>query len=447
MPYYTEYYANGVVQSSFRNLASPSANADGSCVVGSSRITTHRSRRREAYHVVEVSDLKADPYAHFLASTSKRKYSARLRERGLPDQAMPDNGHSFDLVKHVYSAPRVSASDLAGNRVISGPMGLTSTSAKIVPDETKLPVVNLQAYAQSAYSRVAPSSVEFDAAQFLGELREGLPSLIPDVLKKTSASFLKRGSSDYLALEFGWKPFISDLQNMGRALAGATQQFAKQGEPVHRRHEIPAQLTSTTNRYPSVGMSVLGGRYMGLLPSSGPIWNDNVGQTARNVATCAVDELITTSNRRWFEGSFSSFLPLGFDPSDYLSKLDVLVNTKITPETLWNLSPWSWLVDWQLRIGDSISANMAAANDLLIMHYGYAMEHTTYNVMCSFAKTSDSGSYMASRGMPSKGVVFSGLSRKRRIRAHPYGFQVASGSSLTAGQWSILSALGLQKGR
>jgi hypothetical protein len=144
---------------------------------------------------------------------------------------------------------------------------------------------------------------------------------------------------------------------------------------------------------------------------------------------------------RWFEGLFTSFYPLGFDPSNYFEKLNILVNTKVTPEVLWNLTPWTWLVDWTLRVGDSIRANQLRANDLLIMHYGYAMETSIYTTESSFSNPTNSGI----TNFPSQMGMRVTTTRKRRIRANPYGFGIGGAGALSAPQLAILGALGLTK--
>lgn len=144
-------------------------------------------------------------------------------------------------------------------------------------------------------------------------------------------------------------------------------------------------------------------------------------------------------------------MPLGFDPSDYLSRLNQLVNIKLTPEVLWELAPWSWLIDWNLRIGDTIAANELAANDLLVMHYGYAMEKTTMRdllVLDTSANPSSlpPGTYgSAWQNLPKSYSYVATTEYKRRLRANPFGFRTGGTSALSVGQLSILGALGLTR--
>lgn len=150
-------------------------------------------------------------------------------------------------------------------------------------------------------------------------------------------------------------------------------------------------------------------------------------------------------SRRWFEGEFSFFFPLGFDPESYLERANVLFKMELTPRTLWELAPWSWMIDWFLHIEDSIASNEIAANDHLIMHYGYAMETTSYKTEISWRRTS--GSSNGFSNVPSFGKLINETVHKRRIRANPYGFQVNPTGSLTGSQLNILGALGLSKAR
>jgi hypothetical protein len=174
-------------------------------------------------------------------------------------------------------------------------------------------------------------------------------------------------------------------------------------------------------------------------------WGSTVA-TSTTGGTASYNLVKTSTSKRWFEGEFSLFYPLKFDPESYLSRLDVLVNTKLTPRTLWELAPWSWLVDWNLRIGDTIKANELAANDNLIMHYGYAMEKTVYTTGLSWHQTSSPNvSGRIWNNFPNRGGYFATTTYKRRLRANPYGFQAGGQSALTGHQLGILGALGLTK--
>jgi hypothetical protein len=405
----------------------------------------------------EVPDITADPYAYFLDSTSQKKYHDRLNERGLQPEGDPDRGHAFELKRHTIAGKlhSVEYQDLWfgtsaqwTNAFIWPRPNSASNLNDVHSGDIIIPAPyiesGLDAFAQQAYSRVAPSSVIFDAATFLGELREGLPRLTSDFLKRNIGSFKGLGS-DYLNVEFGWKPFIRDIQNAAKALLGATNVLASQGKRVHRTYGLPATSHADATSFSGTN-TIMAGKYRGILGYSDPEWGTSDLSSQTGYGSSAATHAKTRSSKRWFEGEFSTFYPLGFDPNDFFQRLNALIDVKIDPETLWELAPWSWLVDWNLRIGDSIAANQMAANDLLIMHYGYAMETAVYTTEVSWRLTgSPNGTYHAWSGGPLGGRYFASTTYKRRLRANPYGFKVGGQSSLTGGQAAILGALGLTK--
>jgi hypothetical protein len=115
---------------------------------------------------------------------------------------------------------------------------------------------------------------------------------------------------------------------------------------------------------------------------------------------------------------------LGLDPS---------------PDTVWNLAPWSWAADWFTNAGDVVSNLSDFASGGLVMAYGYMMEHSS--VTDSY-RLADHTGLIPMMGKPrSLDVV---TETKLRIRANPFGFGVAW-DGLSPFQLSILAALGLSR--
>jgi hypothetical protein len=270
----------------------------------------------------------------------------------------------------------------------------------------------------------------FDAAQFFGELREGLPGIVPSLLKG-KISFFKDLGSDYLNVEFGWKPFISDLQNAAKALLEAQQSISQPYGPVHRYREVELPLSSSTE-----------GRVLSSIGFGGNIpWIASMKDVQRVYPSYGMAEgyetfrrtVTTTVERRsWFESNFFLLPKIGYDPTSYISRLDSLVNAKLTPAVLWELAPWSWLVDWGLRIGDALETAERLADDRVHAQYAYGMQHTKVRQL------HDVESIMSAASLHE---------RKERVRANPYGFKVGGFAGLNTWQQSILLALGLTKTR
>jgi len=465
MPYYQEW--RGTDSHGVRVFKVGSTGAITSTsypvVKESSKALTYRSNP-SAREIIsnEIPDFQADPYAYFLRNIAERDYAARLSERHLPSKGSPDRGHAFDLSKHTYYGPLVTASNtdtyygnvesLVNARAYMSPVG-TNRLDHIHDGTLVTPATykgsGLDVFAQQAYAKVAPTSVQFDAAAFLGELHEGLPKLSFAMLKDMS-KFYKGLGSDYLNVQFGWKPFIKDLQNAAKSLNSATQMLANNGKRVHRKLGLPPVLkgdeytgNGTYNIHLGEGGFLNDRTVLNKLgyPNGGP------GIRDQQAGACQLDYLKSSSVYRWFEGEFSLFYPLDFNPDDFTSRLNQLINLKMTPAVLWELTPWSWLVDWFLRIQDTIVANQKAANDLLVMHYGYAMETTSYKTVASYRDAQLGDSFTKWTGLPLKGQLSSETVYKKRLRANPFGFKAGGEAALTEGQLAILGALGASKTR
>ncbi len=473
MPYYNEQRGRGVIHSMVDDTPYI-------IVPETSKAMTYRSRpHADSLTSSEVLDVTADPYAYFLETTSERKYQARLAERGLPSRGAPDRGHSFELSKHIVRLPQHSTTFTSTSS--SGPPTVrVHKNACVLPGvpsgQYYDPLWNvhqgglsvpapykgsgLDQFAQQAYNKLAPTSVEFDAAQFLGELREGLPKFSSEAIKSTirdmkiSRNSVASAGSDYLNSAFGWKPFISDLQNAAKALYDATQMLANQGKRVHRSLSLPPTTSAGEVFLRGSALNLQHGGLNGLLDSKGyqALGGPMTGSYSAQIGKADLDYMKVSSSRRWFEGEFTSFFPLGFDPSNFFDRFNQLVKVNPTPSTLWQLAPWSWLVDWFLHVEDTIAANEKVANDLLVMHYGYAMETTVYKtaVTWSNAQTLNynySGGYYSrwSESLPAAGQAYAETVYKKRLRANPYGFRIGGSQSLTGGQIAILGALGLTR--
>jgi len=399
---------------------------------------------------VEITDVSVDPYAYFLNQESKRKYHARLSERGLLPLGRPDNGHPFESVKRTQVGDRFDLV-LPGNISLNGYNLYARDNGSL--DSTHLGGIEknfpsldrtfLNTWAQQAYSRAAPTDVVFDAAQFLGELREGLPRISAELMKDTS-SVLRGLGGQYLNVQFGWKPFVSDILNAATALAHATQQLRRNGGRVHRRYEaLPITRAGEYNNTSSGNVALVGAQFAQSPGTFVTPFGSRIGTPSFSSEYSRATLTKSARVERWFEGEFTSFFPLGFNPDSFMDRFNVLVNTKLTPEVLWELAPWSWLVDWNLAIGSTIKANQKAANDLLVMHYGYAMERITYVTSSSiFGPIGSSAQYL-----PQKANMYQKIVSKRRIRANPYGFRVTADTSFSIDQLAILGALGLTKAK
>ncbi|DAD51610.1 maturation protein [ssRNA phage Gerhypos.4_44] len=443
MPYYKEGKVNEWLMSRWINGTTQTIQSP--FIKSMVEMTSYRSSGPKMPYSEFVPDHLADPYAYFLNTNRDRKFDQALKARGLESWILPeDSGHSLYLRKREFIGTPYSGFLTRSGQTIGiengvlYPLGYTGALwDDLVPADYK----NV---AQQLYVSAAPKSEMFDLANFLGELREGLPHVVSSLMRDKANVFRGLGS-DYLNVQFGWIPFVNDLINAGLALKTATEALINPSRIVRRHRQRKPLLTSSEVTATSARMKTLyvtPARWMASQIGfpftgdwSGLSFGNNLGGS-HYVGT-------VTKVERWFDGEFVQLPKVGFDPDDYFSRLDQLINLKLTPEVLWNLAPWSWLVDWHLRIGDSIASNLLVADDRVHSVYAYAMQRTTKSEFLSSKGITPASGYSYSGPSDWGAVLRTGI--KQRVRANPYGFTAGGADALNNSQIAILAALGLTK--
>lgn len=351
-----------------------------------------------------------------------------------------DRGHEFTLTKTSTELNAGSAyvlSKIDGKPVFyRGPLWPilrpTGVGGATHPTVDLLSTAQRTTFGQRAILNCAPTAPQASAATFIGELFAGLPQMIGSGLWRSNLKDYREVGSEYLNVQFGWIPFLNDLKKIATNLRKATRILRQlqrdNGRVVRRRFAFPTELSTAyssftaTNGSPFIGVSPL---YLG-----GPSPQIHINtRTERSI---------------WFSGAFSYHIPTDSNVFAKLERFDAMANvlfgSRVTPEVVWNLAPWSWLVDWKMSIGEALGLASRFSEDGLVIRYGYLMVHTKSDSMYSsnpFVNTI-SGQAIAAQ--------FSTLrsERKERFATTPYGFGVDMGS-LSDSQWAILAALGMTK--
>lgn len=250
-----------------------------------------------------------------------------------------------------------------------------------------------------------------------------------------SHRLLKDVSDNYLNYVFGWVPIINDTidlaANTVRLEKRLRQLYRDNGKAVRRSGPVGSTTTSVsvTNSYNS------GGGYCFPPVVEGPF--DPKGQHK------AITETTTTSFR--FSGRFRYYIQfpkrnLGFLEvgSRYDYQLNrILFGGEITPQTLYEIMPWSWLIDWVAPLGDVIGNVVNDPIDNLTADYafitGKQVSTKTYNVRGQGKEISP---YDTTATLTQEVI--------QRRGASPYGFGLLW-SDFSLKQLSILAALGYQK--
>jgi hypothetical protein len=289
-----------------------------------------------------------------------------------------------------------------------------------------------------AISKVSPSNPVADLSTLLGEtVKEGIPALLGATLKKW------RGMNDherrrsigheYLNYEFGWKPLVNDLRKVSKAIRDRDAIWAQYerdaGKLVRRRYAFPDVTTESTIQ--------IGNDWTPWYSPSGGTLEDpfrnNKGVVYRH------DKV---TKRRWFSGAFVYYLPVTVHGRGSVAKHVIqakkVLGLSLTPDTIWNLAPWSWAIDWFSDTGDIVNNWSNWAIDGQVLKYGYIMEHTVSERTYIFG--GETG--FRTPTLPAPCTLVS--ETKIRRQATPYGFGLDLGK-LSLRQQALITALGLAR--
>jgi hypothetical protein len=284
---------------------------------------------------------------------------------------------------------------------------------------------DLDAMGTQAISATIPTNPIGGLAVTLGELRrEGIPSLVGALTWKDRTFRAKQAGSEYLNVQFGWLPLVDEILTMADTVKRSdeiTRQYeAEEGKLLHRAYTFPSTSstsTTVTSAYPTPAWVV-------------GFWNSQGTKTT----------VTTEKVESWFEGAYTYTLPPRGSFARSAAIANKLYGTRLTPDVVWNLTPWSWAVDWFSNVGTVVSNQTAFANDGLVMPYGYIMRRRTVT-----RTVTNSGSRMRrDNQVVNCRQTFTTTVKQRRM-ATPYGFGLDP-LGFTGRQWSILAALGLSKG-
>ena len=294
----------------------------------------------------------------------------------------------------------------------------------------------------NAISYLAPINPASNLGTGLAEtFREGVPSLPGIQLWQSKTKFLKGLGSEYLNYQFGWAPLHSEVKevvNAARAHRELLQQYHRgEGSDTHRTFEYP--IERSVKALPKTTGVVT------TQPNPG-VFNE---QATRQV-------FLVRETKKWFEGCFTYGLPSSTDSwrkaLGFGSDADQLFGLALTPDILWELTPWSWAVDWFSNAGEVINnvTNFGLAG--LVLRYGYIMEESIEDVYAEGSGwTFENVDSYSAKGGFKRSQKPSGQWRrgyktvtKRRYPASPFGFSIGW-EGLSPTQLAITAALGITR--
>lgn len=301
---------------------------------------------------------------------------------------------------------------------------------------------------KSVYSAIKQQQQHFSGGTFLGEFREALhmikrpASALRDGISKYNGILTKRmngaisrgqsrkqrkkalldaASGSWLEASFGWLPLLSDIKGIAETAARFQYDF--------RHSEVRGfGIDRKVATYPNEDLHIA--NYLNGHVIQRDEWNQIV------VYRCGVSFANTSDF-----GSIGRLAELsGFNLSDFAP-------------TVWELTPWSFLVDYFTNVGDVISA-YSTGNSAVKWTNKSDVLRTTRTVMC-VASLDDMKRQLGSSiskivGFNSGGFGSSKVVRKDVIRSQPSSLPMPTlefslpGSSF---KWANVVALGIQNHR
>jgi len=215
------------------------------------------------------------------------------------------------------------------------------------------------------------------------------------------------------------------------------QLVRKNGKSINRKATLEDETTTdfSTDSYPGAWHWIPGAFYL-----------------TGNSGSSTLSAQRTTKTKVWYSANYRYYIPdIGSSQWDLRARL-ALFGALPTPELLWEVLPWSWLIDWFSNVGDVISNMSPNAVDNLVQNYHYTMKHVTTTTVLT------STSHQVGVDFREYGTWYwptldvecrSALTEESKVRdgtGNPFGVNVTL-SSLTLYQGSILAALGISRSR
>lgn len=287
----------------------------------------------------------------------------------------------------------------------------------------------------TGWNKAKPDISQAESLVFAGEGPE-----IPTMLKSTAKNFHhiwkdsgghRRNfgprdlADNWLNLNFGWVPFLSDINklyeltvNFDKALKQLRRdnrqwKYARRTVRKDSNFDIPFEQQGSVGHSPALVSS---------------FYNSPNGYSRL--------ERRDTLNV-WFVGRFRYYMPeLKVEGPASMWEMATLYGLKPSPTAIWELTPWSWLIDWWTNFGRITDNLWSVINEGVCSKYAYVMSHRKQQVTGEF--------FTNLKDTPVSSVAYATSEQKVRAPADPFGFGL-NANDFSNRQWSILSALGMSK--
>jgi len=295
--------------------------------------------------------------------------------------------------------------------------GISAGRFPAIPTALGTDKLALWSLGSTAIAKSLPDVPEFSLFRFVGELREGLPKIPLKTLANEKK--LRNAGGEYLNYQFGIAPLISDLQKFLEAVQHPKLRAAvkRQLFEEHRVRKTIDKGTETSTR----ALTSTETNSLSLLNASGIKGTLTTRSSFEIWSSCSFAYHQVNMLDRLLDELDNATLGLGVTP---------------TAIDIWNLVPWSWLVDWFTNFNHVITNLSYLGRDGLYLQRGYIMGH--------FIDEEITHQERVQCGTPITSTGVRTFDRKYRVHASPFGFGI-TWKDFSPFQLAILGSLGVSR--
>jgi hypothetical protein len=258
------------------------------------------------------------------------------------------------------------------------------------------------------------------------------------------------GADEFLNYVFGIAPTVRDLAKLAETLMSLSQRMIQiqrdAGRGVRRTWSYPVRIKNESfsgdSQLSQHGVVTMMPQFSDYGPF--PV-GDGLGLSSISAGLPVSELHVSEEVRDFFNGSFTYFLPAmgGFETrvSEYMASMQKIFTLKPSSLALWNLTPWSWLVDWCYDISSLLRTAEVVQDKNLVINYGYITRLGIRTLRQSTRVSSSPGPWASYGQVHTIARSF----KMVRLRANPYGFVSPLSSEITPMRWAILAALGFSR--
>lgn len=396
-------------------------------------LSTNRVSKSDSGHLFSSQKIFRSCFRGYI------EYADRWLSSGKPDERY-----------FPYYTGDVWASDGAAIPANTGPYAFNYARETWPAHADKFPTsTQRQGVANRFFAATAPDRAEASLGVTAIELLRGdIPSVLKNYRKMIDdvQSIQNSFGSEYLNIMFGWTPLINEAANIIKI--GMTLERAAYYESFRRKRQWEGPSVSETTE----GELVITNSNSPYLAGSFPLGGAPTGQSSGIGFTVNRSKTSLFSEDYHFSSRYTGLAKPTLRANSHSDRaMDIVKRLGLVPDStlVWDLVPYSWLVDWFTTMGASITNARV-----------YSPKSGKYNTDYAYLTTKrtvqhDSKVNYITSVAPNAKLRRLSLQRSRsysvnvvkwRDRATPFGFGTQMGS-LNGSQFAILVALGLAQTR